>query len=275
MLDKLFDGKSFDTAPSPRMPVLFIGHGSPMNAIDKNSYTRTLNELGQRLQRPKSILVISAHWMSEGSWVTAVEKPKTIHDFYGFPQELFDVQYPAPGSPELANLMIDTIQDPNVYGDKEMWGLDHGTWSVLRHLYPEADIPVVQLSIYMEQPPEYHVKLGQQLSFLREKGVLILGSGNLVHNLRCIRWGSEAKPYDWAIEYDEWLKKKLEERDFHSLLHNFHQTEAGRLSIPSMDHYYPLHYVLGASDKKDELRFEYEEMQNGSISMRSFSLGLP
>ncbi len=171
-----------------RIPVLFIGHGSPMNAIEINNYTKTLNALGKNLPKPKAILMVSAHWMTEGTYITEMQKPKTIHDFYGFPQKLFDVQYPAPGSPEIAKLVQETVLDPKVHGDKEMWGLDHGTWSVLRHMYPDADVPVMQLSIYMAQPPEYHVKLGQQLSKLRDQGVLILGSGNLVHNLRQIKW---------------------------------------------------------------------------------------
>lgn len=268
MIDQLLD-----TPLTERMPLLFIGHGSPMNAIDTNNYTKTLNALGKSLPTPKVILVVSAHWMTEGSWVTEMAKPKTIHDFYGFPQALFDVQYPAPGSPETAKLIQDMTTHPKVHGDKEMWGLDHGTWSVLRHLYPEANIPVLQLSIYMAQPPDYHVKLGQELSKLRDKGILILGSGNLVHNLRQIRWEPDAKPYDWAVEFDEWLKKKLVERDFKSVLTDFHTTTAGKLSVPTLDHYYPLHYILGAATDRDELKFEYEELQNGSISMRSLRLG--
>lgn len=268
MLNRLKDGPSTE-----RMPVLFIGHGSPMNAIDSNDYTRTLTALGKNLPVPKAILVISAHWMTEGTWVTEMPKPKTIHDFYGFPQELFDVQYPAPGSPETAKLIQNITSNPKVHGDKEQWGLDHGTWSVLRHLYPKANIPVMQLSIDMSQPPEYHVQLGQQISKLRDQGVLILGSGNLVHNLRQIRWEANAQPFEWAVEFDEWLKEKLLDRDFKSVLNDFHATTAGKLSVPSMDHYYPLHYILGAADKNDPLKFEFEELQNGSISMRSFRLG--
>lgn len=256
-----------------RMPVLFFGHGSPMNAIDMNAYTKTLNALGPKLPKPRAILVISAHWMTEGSWITEMQNPKTIHDFYGFPQKLFDVQYSAPGSPEVAKLIRETIPKPKIHADTEMWGLDHGTWSVLRHLYPSADIPVLQLSLHMEKTAEYHEQLGKELSKLRDKGILIIGSGNLVHNLRTIRWEANAKPYDWAIEFDEWLKLKLQDGDYRSVLNNFHATDAGKLSIPTMEHYYPLHYILGASDKSDKLNFEYEELQNGSISMRSFSLG--
>ncbi len=267
MLNQLMDGPK-----SGRMPLLFIGHGSPMNALATNPYTQALSALGANLPRPRAILVISAHWMSEGSWVTAMANPKTIHDFYGFPQALFDVQYPAPGSPEIAKLVGEA--DPKIHGDQEMWGLDHGTWSVLRHMYPQADIPVLQLSLDMRQPPEYHIQLGKQLSKLRDQGVLILGSGNLVHNLRTIRWEPQAPVYEWATEFDEWLKNKLAARDFTAVLNDFHKSQAGKLSVPTLEHYYPLHYILGAADKKDELRFEYEEMQNGSISMRSFSLGL-
>lgn len=256
-----------------RMPVLFIGHGSPMNAIEINNYTKTLNALGKNLPKPKAILMVSAHWMTEGTYITEMQNPKTIHDFYGFPQKLFDVQYPAPGSPEIAKLVQETVLVPKVHGDKEMWGLDHGTWSVLRHMYPDADIPVMQLSIYMAQPPEYHVKLGQQLSKLRDQGVLILGSGNLVHNLRQIKWEPNAQPFDWAVEFDNWLKEKLVDRDFKAVQNDFHKTKAGQLSVPTLDHYLPLHYILGAADSRDELKFEYEEMQNGSISMRSFRLG--
>ena len=250
------------------MPALFLGHGSPMNAILDNAFTRRLNELGKEIERPDAILVISAHWMSEGSWITHMEKPKTIHDFYGFPKPLFDIQYPAPGRPEIAEAIQKEILDPKIQLDHEAWGLDHGTWSVLRHMYPEADIPVMQLSIYMTQPPEYHMKLGLELAKLREKGVLIVGSGNIVHNLRRIKWEENASPYEWALEFDEWSNEKLIKRDFKALQNDFLKTESGRLSVPTMEHYYPLLYVLGASTSKDELKFEYEEIQNGSISMR-------
>lgn len=268
MLNKLTEGPKTE-----RMPILFVGHGSPMNAIDTNPYTKGLNALGDSLPKPKAILVISAHWMTEGSWITEMAQPKTIHDFYGFPQKLFDVQYPAPGSPEIAKSIRESVTNPQIHPDTEAWGLDHGTWSVLRHLYPKADIPVMQLSLHMEKPDQYHFELGRELSKLRDKGILILGSGNLVHNLRSIRWEPNAQPYDWAIEFDEWLKEKLQNKDFSALINDYHKTPAGKLSIPTMEHYYPLHYILGAADEKDELKFEYEELQNGSISMRSFTLG--
>lgn len=268
-LGELFTKKTRATS----MPALFLGHGSPMNAIDDNAFTRSLASLAQKLPRPEAVLCVSAHWMSEGSWITHMEKPKTIHDFYGFPKPLFDVQYPAPGRPDIAQAIKKEIIDPKIHLDHEAWGLDHGTWGVLKHMYPDANIPVMQLSIYMTQPPEYHFKLGQELAKLRDKGILIVGSGNIVHNLRTIKWEKDAAPYDWAIEFDEWSKEKLLKRDFRALQNDVLNFEAGRLSVPTMDHYYPLLYVLGASSGKDELKFEYEEIQNSSISMRCLSFG--
>jgi 4,5-DOPA dioxygenase extradiol len=261
--------------PAQRLPVFFFGHGSPMNAISDNAYTRMLTGLGQSLPKPKAILCVSAHWMSEGTWITGMAKPKTIHDFYGFPEELFSVQYPADGSPELAERISSLSSDPKIHVDHEMWGLDHGSWAVLRHIYPTADVPVMQLSIYMEQPADYHYKMGQQLRTLRERGILIIGSGNIVHNLRRIRWEDDAEPYDWAIEFDEWVKERLLARDDRALVEDYSSTIAGKLSVPTADHYYPLLYVLGAADSSETLKFEYEEMQNGSISMRSLRIESP
>lgn len=253
-----------------RMPVLFVGHGSPMNAIEKNSFTQMLENLSAKIQRPKAILVVSAHWMTEGTWVLGMDKPKTIHDFRGFPQKLFDVQYPALGSPETAKFIESTFTDPKIQNDLETWGLDHGTWSILKHMYPNADVPVLQMSLYMARSPEYHFNIGEQLSMLRDQGILIIGSGNLVHNLQLMNWNAQAKPHDWAIEFDAWFKTKLEARDFSALNKDFHKTEAGKLSIPTMDHFLPLHYILGASNSKDELHFEFEELHHSAISMRTF-----
>lgn len=254
-----------------KMPVLFLAHGSPMNAIATNSYTHAMNKLGQNLPKPKAILCISAHWHTSGTWVTSMNDPKTIHDFYGFPDELFQVQYPAKGSPEVAKEIKKIVTDPEVSFDDAEWGLDHGTWSVLRHLYPQADVPVLQLSLDLSKPPEYHFKIGEQLKDLRSKGILIIGSGNIVHNLRKIKWEEDAPAFDWAIEFDGWIKNKLLARDYESLIHNFKLSEAGKLSVPTPDHYYPLLYIIGAASNEDVLKFEYEEMQNGSISMLSFS----
>lgn len=254
-----------------RMPVLFIGHGSPMNAIQENDFTRMLNELGKTIPRPRAVLVVSAHWMTEGTWVSGMEHPRTIHDFYGFPQELFEVQYPAPGDRSVAELIQARITDFKINLDHEMWGLDHGTWSVLRHIYPAADIPVLQLSLYMERGADYHFKLGQKLRGLRDEGVLIVGSGNVVHNLRQMNWETHSPPHGWAVEFDQWIKEKLLKRDFTAITKSFLDTEAGRLSNPSLEHYYPLLYAIGASTPEDELEFHFEEVHNASISMRSFS----
>lgn len=256
------------------MPVLFLGHGSPMNAIAHNSFTQTLESLGRELAPPKSILVVSAHWMTQSStWVTGMQGPRTIHDFFGFPQALFDVQYPAPGSHELAQAVSDNIQEPAIGIDMNSWGLDHGTWSVLRHVYPHANVPVVQLSLDMTRPPEFHFALGAKLKFLREQGVLIVGSGNMVHNLRQVRWEPDAQPFDWALEHDAWLKTQIEKGDYRALVDSALATKAAQLSVPTMDHYLPLLYVLGAAQPGEALTFDVEGIQNGSISMRSVRLG--
>ncbi len=270
VLEELFVSKK----QSHKMPALFIGHGSPMNAIDSNNFTRTLENLSHRIVQPKAILCVSAHWMTEGTWITSMELPKTIHDFYGFPQALFDVQYPAPGDPQLARDIQTLVGEKTIHEDKEAWGLDHGTWSVIRHMYPAANIPVLQLSLYMARPADYHFVLGQQLAQLRERGVLIVGSGNIVHNLRLLKWEAEAKPHEWALEFDQWSKEKILSRDFKSLQEDFQKTEAGRLAVPTLDHYLPLHYILGLAGKDEEIKFEYEEIQNASISMRTVSVGL-
>ncbi len=252
-----------------RMPVLFVGHGSPMNAIATNVINQAMMDLGRSLPRPKAILIVSAHWITSGTWVTSMQKPKTIHDFYGFPQALFDVQYPAPGSPSLAEEIRHLVTEPEISADDNKWGFDHGTWSVLRHIYPAADIPVVQLSLDMSKPAEFHFELGQKLQALREQNILIMGSGNIVHNLSQISWEVNAKPADWSVEFDLWVKTKAMNRDFQALTSNATQTEAGRLSIPTPDHYLPLLYILGAATDQDELVFDVEGIQNGSISMRS------
>ena len=253
-----------------KMPILFIGHGSPMNALANNDYTHALNKLETTLPTPKAVLMISAHWMTKGTWLTTMAHPQTIHDFGGFPKALFDLQYPAPGDPELAKLIIKHFQSPHIGSDQNEWGLDHGTWSILRHIYPEAHIPVLQLSMDMTMPSEYHYELGQKLHFLREQGVLIIGSGNIVHNLRQINWDQNARPFDWANEFDLWVKEKTMSRDFHSLIKDFTNFKSGQLSVPTPDHYFPLLYILGASDDTDQLTFPYEGIEHSSISMRSF-----
>lgn len=257
-----------------RAPILFIGHGSPMNAIANNSFTKAVGNLRRLYPNPRAILCISAHWMTEGTWVTHMKKPKTIHEFYGFPDELFAIQYSAPGDPKLAELITDEILQRKAHLDDEMWGFDHGTWSVLRHVFPEANIPVIQLSLHLEQPPQYHFQLGKKLSVLRDQGVLIIGSGNVVHNLKLLKRDSESKAYEWAIQFDEWVKKNLIPRNFEPLINNFLDSESGQLSLPTLEHYLPLLYILGASEKNDKLCFEFEDIQNGSISMRTISFGV-
>jgi len=260
-----------------RMPVLFVGHGSPMNALEDNPFTRSLRQLGQTFQQegrtPAAILVVSAHWLTRGTYVNISPKPKTIHDFGGFPQELFDAQYPAPGSPDSAKTAASL--SPLIH-ETEEWGLDHGAWTILLHLFPAAQIPVFQLSIDYHQPMQYHFDLARQLQALREKGVLIIGSGNIVHNLR-LSMGSlqrnDPKPFDWAVQFDTWVKEKLTTGDFKSLLNYESQGEAGRLSVPTPDHYIPLLYTLGLTSEKDEIRQTYEEVTFGGISMRTFQAG--
>lgn len=258
---------------TPRMPTLFLGHGSPMNALEQNDFTRSLSKLANELPKPKAILCISAHWMTSGTWVTHMKNPKTIHDFYGFPQELFNVQYAAPGSPELAELVASIISQPKIFSDEEKWGLDHGTWSVLRHMYPKADIPIIQLSLDMTKPIEFHLALGKQLSPLRDQGILIVGSGNVVHNLRMISWNENANPHPWATEFDQWIKEKINARDFDAVVFEATKSQAGQLSIPTPDHYYPLLYILGASTPSDPIEYVYEGIQNAAISMRSIRFG--
>lgn len=265
--------KNADSSEKTKMPVLFLGHGNPMNAVATNSFTQRLETLGQELPSPKAILCVSAHWLSAGTWVTHMERPKTIHDFYGFPQELFNVQYPAPGSPQVAELIQSLSLSPKIQLDDKSWGLDHGTWSVLCKMYPQADIPVLQLSIDMSEPPAFHFKMGQTLRALRDQGVLIVGSGNIVHNLRRVEWEKQGQGSDWAIEFDQWVKNRLEARDFKAVTEDFLKTKAGQLSVPTPDHYLPLLYVLGAADEKENLNFEFEGYDMGSISMRCLSFG--
>ena len=254
------------------MPAVFIGHGSPMNALHENSFTQSLSVLGQQLPMPKAILVISAHWLTEGTWVTGMGQPRTIHDFYGFPDELFAVQYPAPGSPELAQTVREQITQPSIQVDSHQWGLDHGTWAVLCKMYPAANIPVVQLSIDINKPAAFHFELGQKIAFLRQQGVLILGSGNIVHNLRKMNWNKTGQGEDWAIEFDQWVKTHIENKNYHPLFKNHLDTTAGQWSIPTPEHYYPLLTILGATRPQDQVHFHHEGYDLGSISMRGFHL---
>lgn len=258
-----------------KMPVLFIGHGSPMNGIENNIFSKAWYELAQKLPMPKAVLCISAHWLTRGSFVTAMEKPRTIHDFGGFPKELFDVQYPAPGNPQLALETKNLIASTNVGLDHD-WGLDHGTWSVVRQMYPDAKIPVLQLSIDYHQPAQYHYDLAKQLSSLRRKGVLIIGSGNMVHNLGMVdfkRLNDTDYGFDWALEMNAYFKKKILERDHAALINWQNIGKAALLAIPTPDHYYPLIYTLALHEKDEEVSFFNDNAVGGSLTMTSVKLG--
>jgi 4,5-DOPA dioxygenase extradiol len=251
-----------------KMPVLFLGHGSPMNAIEETEFSLGWKSIGQSLPRPKAIICVSAHWETKGTFVTAMEKPKTIHDFGGFPQELFDVQYPAPGSPSLATETKNTITKTTV-GLDQQWGLDHGCWSVVKHLYPKADIPVIQLSLDYSKGPQYHYELAKELAALRRKGILIIGSGNMVHNLGIIDWQHQDTGYDWAIEANTKMKSSITDGDYAPLLNYTAQGKAFQLSIPTPEHFLPLLYTLGLKEEKDTVSLFNDKTIMGSISMTS------
>lgn len=256
-------------------PVLFIGHGSPMNGIEDNDFSKTWVQFGKELPTPKAVLVISAHWLTKGTHVTAMEFPKTIHDFGGFPKELFEVQYPAKGNPVLAKETAELIHSTNVGLDHD-WGLDHGTWTVVRHMYPNADIPVLQLSIDYGKPAQYHYNLAKEIAALRKKGVLIIGSGNMVHNLRMVAWNKLNEPnygFDWAIEMNEVFKKEITDRNHQALINYEKLNAASRLAIPTPDHYFPLMYILGLQNKQEELRFFNDQLVGGSLTMTSLKIG--
>ena len=255
------------------MPAIFFGHGNPMNALLNNAYTERWSAIGKALARPKAILCISAHWYIPGAAVTVNTAPRTIHDFGGFPRELYEVQYPAPGDPELARRVQKMLAPIPVEFD-ERWGLDHGTWSVLRHVYPSADIPIVQLSIDETKPASFHYEIGQRLAPLREEGILLVGSGNLVHNLHAYAWGRHAvDPFEWAVRFEQEARGWLQSGDHRPLVHYETLGREAQLSIPTPDHYLPLLYVIGASSAKDRLSFPVEGVDGGSISMLSVQLG--
>lgn len=257
------------------MPLVFIGHGSPMNGIEENEFTQSWEKMAQEIPEPSAVLVISAHWLTRGTHVTAMNDPRTIHDFGGFPKELFEVQYPAPGDPQLAKDTAEMIQSTNV-GLNHDWGLDHGTWSVVKRMYPEANIPVLQLSIDYHQPPEYHYKLAAELSELRKKGVLILGSGNMVHNLQMVDWQHFNEPnygFDWAQEMNEQFKSGILSKDHKSLVNYMDLGPAAKLAIPTPDHYYPLLYTLGLQGEREEVVIFNDKYVAGSLTMTSVKIG--
>jgi len=258
-----------------KMPVLFLGHGSPMNAIEENEFVQGFRNISHQIEKPKAILVVSAHWETKGTYVTAMENPKTIHDFGGFPQALFDVQYPAPGSPTLATLTQEIITSTDVHLD-DKWGLDHGSWSVIKHLYPNADVPVIQMSIDYTQPPAYHYALAKELAALRKRGVLIVGSGNNVHNLRMVSWqhmNTVGYGYDWAQFANEKMKEYIKDGN-HAPLINYHlQGKEFQLAIPTPEHYMPMIYALALQEKTEDIQIFNDQAIAGSLAMTSFKIG--
>lgn len=269
-------GKFTDPLKSTaEMPVFFFGHGSPMNAIEQNEFSKSWDRIGSNMMKPNAILCISAHWLTRGTFVTAMEQPKTIHDFGGFPKALFDVQYPAPGSPQLAKEVKELIHSVEVNLDDD-WGLDHGCWSVVKHLYPNADVPVIQLSIDYNQPASYHYALAKQLAALRRKGILIVGSGNMVHNLGMVAWDKMNEPdfaFDWATEANDTIKRFITDHNHEALIDFRAQGKAFDLAIPTPDHYYPMIYALALQGKNEELAFFNDKAVMGSLTMTSFRIG--
>jgi 4,5-DOPA dioxygenase extradiol len=255
---------------SLRMPCLFVGHGSPMNAIEDNPFRRSWQHLGQHLPTPKAILCISAHWETPGIWITSSPQARTIHDFQGFPKALFDMQYPAPGSPELVNNIMNLLRTEKVDIDPER-GLDHGVWGVLQPMYPEASIPIVQLSLDTTRNAKAHYELAKKLQPLREQGVLIIGSGNIVHNLRTLNF-RDLQPYDWADSFDQMVKQSIEQKNHDALCNYENFGLMAALSIPTVEHYLPLLYVLAQQHDDDKLNF-FNETVLSSISMRSLQIG--
>ena len=257
------------------MPVLFVGHGSPMNGIEQNSFSKRWKKLANEIPTPKAVLVISAHWFTKGTRVTAMDFPPTIHDFGGFPKALSLVQYPAPGSPHLAQETVNMIESAHVILDHE-WGLDHGSWSIVRHMYPTANIPVLQLSMDYSQPPAVHYQLAKELAQLRKKGVLIIGSGNMVHNLRLVAWDKLNEPgfgFDWALQMNDIFKKLIADRDHTSLVHYDKLGKEAQLAIPTPEHYLPLIYALALSTDKDAISFFNDDAVGGSLTMTSVQFG--
>ncbi|MDA0176274.1 hypothetical protein C7H62_2101 [Mesoflavibacter sp. HG96] len=258
-----------------RMPVFFLGHGSPMNGIEDNQFVQGFKKQGELLEKPNSIIVISAHWETKGTKVTAMEFPKTIHDFGGFPKALYEVQYPAPGHPELAKEISTIVQPEDTVHLDHQWGLDHGAWTVVKHMFPKADVPVIQLSLDFTLNGQQHFDLAQQLNRLRDKGVLIVGSGNMVHNLRRLEWSkiNDNYGYDWAIEANTKMKEWILSSNHKQLIDFKNQTQAFNLAIPTPEHYLPLIYVMAMANNKDEKLLFNDQYLGGSLSMTSVKIG--
>jgi 4,5-DOPA dioxygenase extradiol len=259
--------------PDTRMPAIFFGHGNPMNAIQENDYTTAWRNIGKSIRRPKAILSISAHWYLPAMLVTTMDRPRTIHDFGGFPRELYEFSYSAPGDPQLAARVARLLAPMEVGGDQH-WGLDHGTWSVLCHMYPDADVPVVQLSIDETQPAQFHYEIGKRLAPLRDEGVLVLGSGNLVHNLHTYAWGRHpVEPFDWAVRFEKQARELLLAGNDGPLIAYETLGRDAMLSAPTPDHYLPLLYVMGTRRENDRVTFPVEGIDGGSVSMLTVRFG--
>lgn len=265
-----FSKMSKDFPSTPPMPVLFLGHGSPMNAIEENEFVQGFRKIAATLPKPAAILCVSAHWETKGTYLTAMEKPRTIHDFGGFPKALYEIQYPAPGSPDLA-LQTKSLLTKTEAGLDLQWGLDHGSWSVIKHLYPNADVPIIQMSLDYTRQADYHYELASQLSALRKKGILIIGSGNMVHNLGMVAWNrlNESYAYDWAIEASDTMKKAILDRNHQPLIQYQSQGKAYELAIPTPEHFYPLLYVLALQSDKDRVSLFNDRPVAGSLTMTS------
>lgn len=277
-MNNLKDFKNFTNSLQDQnylMPVLFVGHGSPMNGIEDNEFSKRWTAIAKDIPTPAAVLVISAHWFTKGTNITAMDFPKTIHDFGGFPEALYQVQYPAPGNPDLAAQTASMIHTTKVELDHD-WGLDHGTWTIVRHMYPNAEIPVLQLSIDYTKDPNFHYELAKELFQLRKKGVLIIGSGNMVHNLRMVAWDKLNGPaygYDWAIHMNQTFKELIEEKNHQPLIHYSSLGKEAMMAIPTPEHYLPLLYTLGLQDKNDPISFFNDQPVGGSLTMTSVKLG--
>lgn len=265
--------KHADALPqTPRMPVIFVGHGNPMNAIERNRYSESWRTLGTLLPRIHAILAISAHWYTDSLGVHVSEQPRIIYDFFGFPPELYKITYPVPGAPSVARA-TKALLSPEAVAEDICWGIDHGTWSVLVHMFPNANIPVFQLSIDARKTPEWHFALGKSLAALRDRGILIFASGNLVHNLGMIKWDGDRTPYQWAIEFDALVAAKISNREFAALADYRKLGEAAELAVPTPEHYLPLLYALGTVEHDDAISFPIEGIDLGSIGMRAVYIG--
>ncbi len=253
---------------SKKLPVLFIAHGSPMNALENNDYTRSIKALAQKIERPKAIMVISAHWTTRGTYITSEDKPKTIYDFYGFPEELYNIKYSPKGAKEYSKIALELLSEEKVEGTTS-WGLDHGAWTVLKHMYPDADIPVFQMSINILLNEGEHYELGKKLASLREKGILIIGSGNIVHNLKEVDFAENAKPADWAVKFDEYVAKAIRDKRHLDLINYRSIGKAAKLSVPTDEHYLPLLYIMALQEENEKAEFLYEGIVSRSLSMRS------